>query len=91
MGPHPARRKRAGIGQTQLAEGLIPGPAIPPRLINLVEFDKETPPAVWPLLTIATAKRADLGFCAAKPVFAGTDLPVVQRRAANLGAQSQPR
>jgi hypothetical protein len=40
MGLPSVRRKRADIGQMQLATGPIPGTAIPRRLVNPVGFDK---------------------------------------------------
>jgi hypothetical protein len=55
MGPPSVRRKRANIDQMRFAESLIPGPAIPARLINPAGFDKIKPSAVLRLLTIATA------------------------------------
>jgi hypothetical protein len=55
MGPASAHRKRANIDQMRPAAGLIPGSAIPPRLINPAGFDKIKPPAIWRPLTIATA------------------------------------
>src|ERR1700722_8439777 len=44
MGPTPARRKGANIGQMPLAAGPIPGSAIQRRLINSVGFDKAALP-----------------------------------------------
>jgi hypothetical protein len=46
MGPPSVRRKRANIDHMRFAESLIPGSAIPSRLINPAGFDKIKPPAV---------------------------------------------
>jgi hypothetical protein len=42
MGLPSVRRKHANGDPMRPAEGLIPSPAIPPRLINLAGFDKKS-------------------------------------------------
>jgi hypothetical protein len=61
----------------RLAAGLIPGSAIPVRLINPGGFDKITPPAVQRPLTIAALLAADSPVARQLTQFLKADLPPV--------------
>jgi hypothetical protein len=63
MGLPSVRRKRADIGQMQLATGPIPGTAIPRRLVNPVGFDKADHLGILRAFEIPTAFAGQFAIC----------------------------